>query len=99
MAILRFSRRLLLAALLLSSIAPGVAGAVPVAVPASPSLVVNVADDCYAIGQRVAAENGGRLGNVTASEEGGQRVCIVVVLVPPREGKKGQRLTIVEPQD
>ena len=70
----------------------------PAPVPASPRLVVNVADDCYAIGQQVAAENGGTLARASASEQGGQPVCVIVVLVPGKEGQRPRRAEIVVPR-
>lgn len=92
MAISRFPGQLLLAALLFSSGASGYAGAVPTAP------VVNVADDCYAIGQQVAAENGGTLARASASEQDGQPVCVIVVLVPGKEGQRPRRAEIVVPR-
>ena len=99
MAIFRFPGRLLLAALLFTSVAPAHAGVIPAALLASPTLVVNVADDCYAIGQQVAAENGGTLARASASEQGGQPVCVIVVLVPGKEGQRPRRAEIVVPRN
>jgi hypothetical protein len=55
------------------------------------------AADCYAIGQRVAQENGGTLARAQASEQGGQQVCVIVVLVPGKEGQRPRRAEFVVP--
>lgn len=55
------------------------------------------AADCYAIGQQVAAENGGTLARASQSTRGGQPVCVVVVLVPGKDGERPRRAEIVVP--
>ena len=49
------------------------------------------AADCYSIGQQIAAENGGQLANVREANQGGQPVCIVVVLIPGKDGSHPRR--------
>ena len=49
------------------------------------------AADCYGIGQLIAAENGGQLANVREANKGGQTVCVVVVLVPGKDGGRPRR--------
>ena len=44
------------------------------------------ASDCYAIGEQVAAQNGGTLAKAAPSTQGGQPVCVIVVLVPGKDG-------------
>jgi len=53
--------------------------------------------DCYAIGQRVAAEMGGQLAAANAENRGGQTVCRIVVLVPGRNGERPRREEVVVP--
>ena len=49
------------------------------------------AADCYGIGQQIAAQNGGQLANVREANKGGQTVCVVVVLVPGKDGGRPRR--------
>jgi hypothetical protein len=49
------------------------------------------AADCYSIGQQIAAENGGQLANVREANQGGQPVCIIVVLIPGKDGSHPRR--------
>ena len=53
--------------------------------------------DCYAVGQRVAAQNGGTLARASQSDQGGRPVCVVVVLVPGKDGKRPRRVEFVVP--
>ena len=53
--------------------------------------------DCYAIGQRVAAEMGGRLAAANAENQGGQTVCRIVVLIPGSDGERPRRAEVVVP--
>jgi hypothetical protein len=53
--------------------------------------------NCFAIGQQIAAQNGGQLANATAAMRGGQPVCIIVVLVPGRGGERPRRSEFVVP--
>ncbi|MBA3447023.1 MAG: hypothetical protein H0T56_05360, partial [Pseudaminobacter sp.] len=54
---------------------------------------------CYAIGQQIAAERGGTLAKASSSTQGGQPVCVIVVLVPGKDGKRPRRAEIVVPQN
>lgn len=66
--------------------------------PALTSSQVVLADaDCYSIGQKVAAENGGTLAKASPDTRGGQPVCVIVVVVPGKDGKHGSRQEIVVP--
>lgn len=59
---------------------------------------VQVAEvDCYAVGQQVAAQNGGTLAKAQRSSRGGQDVCVIVVLVPAKEGERPRRTEVVVP--
>lgn len=53
--------------------------------------------DCYAIGQRVAADMGGKLAAANAENQGGQMVCRIVVLVPAQNGERPRRAEVVVP--
>ena len=58
---------------------------------------VTVQADCYSIGQEIAAQQGGTLARASQSEQGGQTVCIIVVLVPGKDGQRPRRQQFVVP--
>lgn len=53
--------------------------------------------DCFAIGQQVAAQEGGTLAGAKAETRGGQTVCRVVVLLPARDGERPRRVETIVP--
>jgi hypothetical protein len=55
--------------------------------------------DCYAVGQRVAAERGGTLARASEANQGGRSVCVVVVLVPGKDGERPRRTEVVVPRN
>ena len=55
------------------------------------------AADCYGIGQQIAEQNGGQLANVREADQGGQTVCVVVVLVPGKDGGRPRRQEFTVP--
>ncbi len=59
--------------------------------------VLRVAGDCAEIGQQVAAQQGGTLTKATAAVQNGTPVCIVVVLVPGRDGERPRRVEVAVP--
>ena len=65
--------------------------------PSVPELVVLAAGDCYAIGQQIAQQNGGQLAKAQADNRGGQNVCVIVVLVPGKDGQRPRRSEFVVP--
>jgi len=73
------------------------ATALPVIQPSVDQPVVLAAGDCYAIGQQVAAQNGGTLAKASQANRGGQQVCVIVVLVPGKDGQRPRRSEIVVP--
>jgi hypothetical protein len=75
------------------------ATAMPIVMPGHAGTVMTVASDCYAVGQQVAAQNGGTLAKASQSTQGGQPVCVIVVLVPGKEGQRPRRSEIVVPQN
>ncbi|MFD1197632.1 hypothetical protein ACFQ3K_04730 [Brucella gallinifaecis] len=86
-------------ALLAASIGllPVSAGALPIASPQKSSFLVAAAADCAAIGERVAASQGGQLAKSTPSTQNGRAVCVVVVLVPGRDGERPRRVEVAVP--
>ena len=91
---------LALAGMVLAHVAP--AAAAPLAVPnAPPSAAVFqlAAADCYAIGQQVAAQEGGTLAKASPETEGGRPVCRIVVLLPGKDGQRPRRAEFVVPQN
>src|SRR5262245_57363370 len=77
----------------------GEAGAVPLEHPDAASPVVLAQGDCYAIGEQIAAQNGGTLAKASPSSQGGQPVCVVVILVPGKDGQRPRRVQMVVPQN
>lgn len=71
--------------------------ALPATEPSVDQPVVLAANDCYAIGQQVAAQNGGTLAKASQATRGGQQVCVIVVLVPGKDGQRPRRSEIVVP--
>ncbi len=67
-------------------------------IPETPSMVVNVSSDCYAIGQQYAAQEGGVLASATAETRGGQAVCVIVIVKPSPDGGRRSRLEYVVPR-
>lgn len=65
--------------------------------PQAPILLAQGDADCYAIGQRIAAENGGTLAKASAESRGGQTVCKIVVLVPGQGGERPRRREFTVP--
>lgn len=53
--------------------------------------------DCYSVGERVAAQNGGTLVQATAENQGGRTVCRVVVVIPGGGGQRPKRAEFVVP--
>ncbi|CAN7437389.1 hypothetical protein LJR234_003027 [Mesorhizobium amorphae] len=73
------------------------ATAMSVVASADTQPIVLAASDCYAIGQQVAEQNGGTLAKASQSTRGGQPVCVIVVLVPGKDGQRPRRSEIVVP--
>jgi hypothetical protein len=55
------------------------------------------AADCYSIGQRIASQEGGQLHSANARSQGGQQVCVVVVVIPAKNGQRARRIEVVVP--
>lgn len=87
-----------LAGMVAVAIAAADALAAPLVVaPAAPVLVQPAQADCYSIGQQIAAQNGGELARASASKQGGRTVCVIVVLVPGKNGQRPRRQQFVVP--
>lgn len=56
------------------------------------------AEDCYAVGERFAKENGGDLRSAAAEERDGQPVCVLVIVKPAENGGRPKRTEVVLPQ-
>lgn len=75
------------------------AASLPMFTPQKSSLLVTVAGDCAAAGQRVAAAQGGTLTKATPAVQNGREVCVVVVLVPGRDGERPRRVEVAVPAE
>ena len=58
-----------------------------------------LAADCYGIARQIAAERGGQVLSAEQATRNGRPVCVVVVLVPAKDGKRGRRMEVVVPAD
>ena len=68
-----------------------------VASPADSGEVMTAAADCYSVGEQVAAQYGGTLAKASQQNNGGQIVCVIVVLVPGKDGQRPRRTEVVVP--
>ena len=62
-------------------------------------MLVRVQSDCYSVGEQVAAQYGGTLAKASPSSQGGQPVCVIVVLVPGKDGQRPRRMQVVVPAE
>jgi hypothetical protein len=93
-----FSAPKLIAALIvLAGATAARAATLPVTSAEPAPILVKVAGDCVAVGQKVAAEQGGTLTKATPSTQNGRNVCVVVVLVPGRDGERPRRVEVAVP--
>ncbi len=53
--------------------------------------------NCNAIGQQTAQQMGGQLHSASMENQNGRPVCVIVVVIPGRDGNRGQRERIVVP--
>lgn len=70
-------------------------GLMPSLAGAGESTVQVAGADCYSIGQQVAADNGGTLAKASVTTRDGQTFCVIVVLVPGKEGQRPRRAEFV----
>ena len=92
-----FAPKLIAALIILAGTTATQAAALPLTSPEKATLLVKVAGDCVAVGQRVAAEQGGTLTKATPSVQNGKDVCVVVVLVPGQKGERPRRVEVAVP--
>lgn len=85
------SRRILPALLAMALAVPAQA-AVRLAVPDVPRAAVAASASCTAIGQSLAASQGGRLLTAVAQQRGGGTVCVITYTVPSRDGRPPRRV-------
>lgn len=97
MKTLRSHLKTAILALIAAGLFASQATALPVVMPEQASPIILAASDCYAIGQQVAQQNGGTLAKASQSTRGGQAVCVIVVLVPGKDGQRPRRSEIVVP--
>lgn len=77
----------------------GSAFAMPAADQPLPSRIVPVASSCSAIGQQLAAQYGGTLASASPQKHGGSEVCVIVVVLPAKNGQRGRRAEYVVPRN
>lgn len=63
----------------------------------SPTLLLAAAD-CSQAAADVAAQTGGRVLSVRSRNQDGRATCVVTVIVPPKDGGRPRRQTVVVPQ-
>ena len=68
-----------------------------IAAPAQASGTQVASNDCYGIGMQQASQRGGTLARATPETRGGQRVCVIVILLPARDGQRPRREEVVVP--
>lgn len=73
------------------------AGVLPLEAEATPSPVIEVGANCYAVGQKLASQKGGTLMQASAETRGKQTVCHIVVRVPGSDGKRPRRAEFTVP--
>lgn len=95
--IANFARTIAIAANALAFAVSGAFAGPAAVAPKTIDLVQPAQADCYAIGERVAAENGGTLAGANPSNQGGQPVCVVIVLIPAKDGERPRRERFVVP--
>ena len=89
--------RLLAAAAAAAALAAPPAIASPAYAPADSGEAMMAAADCYSVGEQVAAQYGGTLAKASQQNRGGQTVCVIVVLVPGKDGQRPRRTEVVVP--
>lgn len=81
-----------LAAAAMLSTSAAAAGAVPQAPVQAPALIHTVQADCNDLARQMAQQYGGRARASVQNRGGGQRVCVVVVVVEGKGGERGQQI-------
>jgi hypothetical protein len=85
--------RTVMAALVAAAFAWPVQAQVPrPGAPEVPGYWTQVSANCNAVGQSVAAREGGQLLRAVAADQGGRTVCVITYTVPSRDGKPPRRV-------
>lgn len=74
---------------------PALAGKGPFAMPGMDTPFNIAADNCYSLGQQVAAEKGATLASAEQVTKNGQPACRIVIVVPGNNGQHPRRQEIV----
>ena len=90
--------RFLLAALAFGLVPVADAAPYQPAAPVAPQVLVAAQANCNAVGQEIAQRNGGTLAKASLEQRGGKAVCVIVVLIPARDGQRPRREEFVVPQ-
>lgn len=56
--------------------------------------IPSIAADCLTTGQQYALEQGGTLTKADRATIAGKEVCVIVVLVPGKDGERPKRLSV-----
>lgn len=54
----------------------------------------SMAADCLVTGQQYAVEQGGTLTKADIATKDGKNVCVIIVLVPGKDGERPKRLSV-----
>ena len=57
------------------------------------------ADDCYAVGVKLAADKGGQLARAIPAVQDGKPICRIVILLPGKDGSRPRRAEFIVPAD
>lgn len=76
---------------------PVPANAFGIPAPDAPQLFFRTDANCYAIGQKIAAQKGGDLMQASESSRGGKSVCHIVIRIPGNDGKRPRRAEFTVP--
>jgi hypothetical protein len=63
---------------------------------AEPSLIQ--ANDCYAMGEQKASEQGGALASADEAVQNGAAVCRIIIVVPANNGERAKRVELIVPK-
>ena len=89
-----------LAAAAMLSASAAYAGAASMTPPVAPPQTVQpVASDCNALARQMAQQLGGKARASIQNRGGGQRICVVVVVVEGKAGERGQQIRREFPLD
>lgn len=82
-----------------TSMLPLQAGALPMPASQKSGYLIAASADCAIVGERVAASQGGQLAKATSAVQNGRPMCVIVVLIPGREGERPRRVEVAVAAD